>query len=186
MKSLPHWLSMCLDVQIKTVKIWTLTDHLRKFVWWWNRFRVCSARDEIVSTYAQPAHAIIFVKYPFSETSQQRNWFCVCSVIAKMFEHRNSGKKRKKRFEIFRILTNVKQSFDLGPKKFKTHACVPLKGLAIPMAWAETLSCKLLLTAAAFVIHMMWWKFPMSHHARTLWYGAKLGKINFVSVIMLC
>jgi hypothetical protein len=28
-------------------------------------------------------------------------WFCVCSVTAEMFEHRNSGENRRKRSEIF-------------------------------------------------------------------------------------
>jgi hypothetical protein len=54
------------DVHVKPVKIWTLAEHTRKFVWrrlsvWWNRFCVCSASDEIVSANAQTAHAIIFI-----------------------------------------------------------------------------------------------------------------------------
>ncbi len=44
-------------------------------------------------------------------------WFRVCSVTAKMFEHRNSGEKRRKRSEIFFENFNSKLS----------HACVPLK-----------------------------------------------------------
>jgi hypothetical protein len=28
-------------------------------------------------------------------------WFCVCSVTAEMFEHRNSGENRRKRSKIF-------------------------------------------------------------------------------------
>ncbi len=50
-----------------------------------------------------------------------------------------------------------------------------LKALAEPTAWAEMLSCKLLSTAAVFVLYMMWWKSSMQSHARTLfrtlWYG---------------
>jgi hypothetical protein len=52
---------------------------------------------------------------------EPKKLLCVCSVIAKMFENRNSGKSRKedKRKEsiFFRILTKVIQGFDLGPKK---------------------------------------------------------------------
>ncbi len=50
------------------------------------------------------------------------------------------------------------------------HCDRSLKGLAIPTAWVEMLSCKLLSTAAASVIYMTWWKPPKASHARTLWY----------------
>jgi hypothetical protein len=37
-----------------------------------------------------------------------KNWFCVCSVTAKTFEHRNFGKNRNKIIRnFFRILTKV-------------------------------------------------------------------------------
>jgi hypothetical protein len=59
-----------------------------------NHFRVCSASDEIHSTYAQPKNI----------------WFRVCSVTAKMFELLNSGENRRKRSEIF---------FENLPRAFK-------------------------------------------------------------------
>jgi hypothetical protein len=33
--------------------------------------------------------------------AHQKIWFRVCSVTVEMFEHRNSGKNRRKRSEIF-------------------------------------------------------------------------------------
>ncbi len=36
-------------------------------------------------------------------------WFCVCSVTAEMFEHRNSGENRRKRSEIF--LENLRRAY---------------------------------------------------------------------------
>jgi hypothetical protein len=42
------------------------------------------------------------------------------------------------------------------------------KGAVIPTVSAKMLSCKLLSTAAVFVIHMISWKYPMPSHARTL------------------
>ncbi len=45
-------------------------------------------------------------------------WFRVCSATAEMFEHRNSGKNRKKRSEIFvEKFTKGLKGFDLGQKK---------------------------------------------------------------------
>jgi hypothetical protein len=38
----------------------------------------------------------IITKFNFT-----RNWFRVCSVTAKMFEHRSSGKNLNKRFDFF-------------------------------------------------------------------------------------
>jgi hypothetical protein len=54
-----------LDCTCKNVHILPLAEHAQKFVprmlsLRWNRFRVCSACDKIVSTYAQHTHAIIF------------------------------------------------------------------------------------------------------------------------------
>ncbi len=62
-KFVPRMLSIyctCKNVHIKP-----LAEHARKFVprilsMQWNRFRVCSAWDKIVSAYAQHMHAIIF------------------------------------------------------------------------------------------------------------------------------
>jgi hypothetical protein len=59
----PRMLSM--DCTCKNVHILPLAEHARKFVprmlsMRWNRFRVCSACDKIVSAYAQHTHAIIF------------------------------------------------------------------------------------------------------------------------------
>jgi len=36
-------------------------------------------------------------------------WFRVCSVIAEMFEHRNSGKNRRKRSEFF--VENLRRAY---------------------------------------------------------------------------
>jgi len=63
MKSVPRMLSM--ECTCKNVHILPLAEHARKFVprmvsMRWNRFRVCSACDKIVSAYAQHTHAIIF------------------------------------------------------------------------------------------------------------------------------
>ena len=65
-KFVPRMLSM--DCTCKNVHILPLAEHARKFVprmlsMRWNRFRVCSACDKIVSAYAQHMHAIIFEKY---------------------------------------------------------------------------------------------------------------------------
>jgi hypothetical protein len=38
-------------------------------------------------------------------------------------------------------------------------------------------NCKILSTAAAFVIHNMLWKSQITSNARTLWYGEKLKNI---------
>jgi hypothetical protein len=35
MKFVPHWLIFRPDVHVETVKIWTLAEHMRKFVWRW-------------------------------------------------------------------------------------------------------------------------------------------------------
>ncbi len=58
----PSWLKMRFNVHVKTFKIWTLAEHTQKncSVYcrpsvWGNRFRVCSASDETILTYAQPA-----------------------------------------------------------------------------------------------------------------------------------
>ncbi len=56
-------------------------------------------------------------------------WFRVYSVTAEMFEHKNSGEKRRKRSEIFfenlqranKDLIQVKKNSKLS------HACVPLR-----------------------------------------------------------
>jgi hypothetical protein len=53
-----------------------LAEHTRKFVRRrlsvrCNRFLLCSASDEIVSVYAQPAHAIIFENYPKNQIKMQ-------------------------------------------------------------------------------------------------------------------
>ncbi len=66
MKFVPRMLSMYCTC--KTVHILQLAEHARKFVprmlsVRWNRFRVCSACDKIVSAYAQHTHARIFEKY---------------------------------------------------------------------------------------------------------------------------
>jgi hypothetical protein len=55
-------------VHVKTVNIFPLAEHTRKFVRRMlsvrlNRFLVCSVSDKIVSAYAQHAHAIIFENY---------------------------------------------------------------------------------------------------------------------------
>jgi hypothetical protein len=62
-KFVPRMLSI--DCTSKNVYILPLAEHARKFVprmlsMRWNRFRVCSACDKIVSAYAQHTHAIIF------------------------------------------------------------------------------------------------------------------------------
>ncbi len=62
-KFVPRMLSM--DCTSKNVHISPLAEHARKFVprmlsMRWNRFRVCSACDKIVSAYAQHTHGIIF------------------------------------------------------------------------------------------------------------------------------
>ncbi len=62
-KFVPHMLSM--DCTCKNVHILPLAEHVRKFVprilsMRWNRFRVCSACDKIVSEYAKHTHAIFF------------------------------------------------------------------------------------------------------------------------------
>jgi hypothetical protein len=75
----------------------------------------------------------------------------------------------------------VQVSLRKGARKYVLYCDGSLKGLAIPTAWAKKLTCKQLITAAAFVIHIMWWKYPMASHARTLcrtlWYGEKLNVI---------
>ena len=62
-KFVPRMLSK--DCTCNNVHILPLAEHARKFVprmlsMRWNRFRVCSACDKIVSAYAQHTHAIIF------------------------------------------------------------------------------------------------------------------------------
>ena len=52
-------------------------------------------------------------------------WFCVCSVPAEMFEHRNSGENRRKRSEFF--FENLRRAYkDLiqVKKKFKIISCL--------------------------------------------------------------
>jgi hypothetical protein len=56
---------LSIDCTCKKVHILPLAEHPRKFVprilrMRWNRFRVCSACNRIVSAYAQHTHAIIF------------------------------------------------------------------------------------------------------------------------------
>jgi hypothetical protein len=56
---------LSIDCTCNNVHILPLAEHARKFIpsmlsMRWNRFRVCSACDKIVSTYAQHTHAIIF------------------------------------------------------------------------------------------------------------------------------
>jgi hypothetical protein len=63
-------------------------------------------------------------------------WFRVCSVTAEMFEHRNSGKNRRKRSEIF--FENLRRAYkDLiyVKKKFKIISC--LCTFKIVMKFAE-------------------------------------------------
>jgi hypothetical protein len=59
---------LSIDCTCKTVNIFPLTEHTRKFVRRMlsvrlNRFLVCSVSDKIVFAYAQHAHAIIFENY---------------------------------------------------------------------------------------------------------------------------
>ena len=73
-KFVPRMLSM--DCTCKKVHILPLAEHARKFVprmlsMWWNRFRVCSACDKIVSVHAQHTHAIIFEKYLKNQIKMQ-------------------------------------------------------------------------------------------------------------------
>jgi hypothetical protein len=56
---------LSMDCTCKNVHILPLAEHARKFVpcmlsMQWNRFRVCSACNKIVSACAQHAHAITF------------------------------------------------------------------------------------------------------------------------------
>ncbi len=62
-KFVPRMLSMYCTC--KNVHILPLAEHTRTFVprmlsMRWNRFRVCSEYDKIISAYAQHTHAIIF------------------------------------------------------------------------------------------------------------------------------
>ncbi len=138
-KFVPRMLSM--DCTCKNFHVLPLAEHALKFVpsmlsMRWNWFRVCSACDKIVSSYAQHAHAIIFendskslikmqispiknlnfekpsrnlssrtkmkiLKKKFVGYLSKKIWFCVCSVTAEMFEHRNSGENLRKRSKIF-------------------------------------------------------------------------------------
>ncbi len=55
---------LSMDFTCKNVHILPLAEHARKFIhrmlsMRWNRFRICSACDKIVSAYAQHMHAII-------------------------------------------------------------------------------------------------------------------------------
>ncbi len=56
-------------------------------------------------------------------------WFCIYSVTAEMFEHRNSGENRRKRREIF--FENLRRAYKeliYVKKKLKLSlACVPLR-----------------------------------------------------------
>jgi hypothetical protein len=66
-KFVVRWLSVRPDVHVKTVKIWMLAEHRRKFVWCWlsqriHLFPAGSASDKIVSALTRPAHAKIFVR----------------------------------------------------------------------------------------------------------------------------
>jgi hypothetical protein len=58
-----------------------------------------------------------------------KSWFCVCSVIAKMFKHQNSDKNWKKIIKKFYNFDRGQIMFLVRPKRhFKiSHACVPLK-----------------------------------------------------------
>jgi hypothetical protein len=57
-----------------------------------------------------------------SDSSQKNFLFRVCSITAKMFEHRNSGKIRRKRIEFFfeklpreyKVLIQVKKNSKLS------------------------------------------------------------------------
>ncbi len=56
-----------INIHVKTVNIFPLAEHTRKFVRRmlsvrWNRFLVCSVCDKIVSTYAQPWACYNFLK----------------------------------------------------------------------------------------------------------------------------
>jgi hypothetical protein len=53
--------------------------------------------------------------------SLKKIWFRVCSVIAEMFEHRNSGENRRKRSEIFFENLRRAYGFDLGKKKIQNY-----------------------------------------------------------------
>jgi hypothetical protein len=65
-KSFPRKLSKA--AHVKTVNIFPLAEHTRKFV---RRFLVCSVCDKIASAYAQHAHAIIFKNYSKIQTKMQ-------------------------------------------------------------------------------------------------------------------
>ena len=107
-----------------------------------NSFLVCSACNEIDSAYAQHTHVIIkmqispiknpnfekqlknlsdrtkvkILKKNFFGYLSKKIWFRVCSVIAEMFEHRNSSENQRKRSEIF--LENVPKSYSTIKRKF--------------------------------------------------------------------
>ncbi len=75
-KFVPRMLSM--DCTCKNAHILPLAKHARKFVpcmlsMRWNRFRICSVCDKIVSAYAQLTHAIIFKNDSKMQISQIKN-----------------------------------------------------------------------------------------------------------------
>ncbi len=56
---------------------------------------------------------------------ETKTCFCVCSVIAKMFEQWNSCKNQKKKItKILEYWPKVIYGFDLGHKNFKTVSCL--------------------------------------------------------------
>ncbi len=55
------------------------------------------------------------------------NWFYVCSVTAKMFKHRKSGKNRNKRIEIFSDFDQGQIRFWFRPKEIQNYLLCTFK-----------------------------------------------------------
>jgi hypothetical protein len=70
-----------------------------------------------------------FWKKNFFGYISKKIWFRVCSVTAEMFEHRNSGKNRRKRSEIFSKIYegHIRIWFRSKKNSKLSHACVPLR-----------------------------------------------------------
>ncbi len=79
----------------------------------WNRFRVCSACDKIVSAYAQHTHAIIFEKY-----SKIPNKMQVLTINNRNFQKpsRNPSNRNKQKIWRKKLLDSSSKKFGSAPR----------------------------------------------------------------------
>ncbi len=99
----------------RTVKIWMLAEYARKFLWpWfsqrWNRLRVDSVCDKIVSPLTRPVRAKIFVK---NQKKIDKN-----TILSTKNRFRKTNKN-----QIYNTISHFTQKFQVCPNKNDFGGC---------------------------------------------------------------